>query len=208
MYQQGFIAATDGNVSAKLSKKYLLLTPSGVHKGFLDEDDIILTDLKGKVISGRQRPSSEIRMHVLVYSLRDNVGAIIHAHPPQAVALSLIGISLAECILPEAILSLGKIPTAPYAPPTTQATAEAIRELIKRHDAVILERHGALTVGSDLEQAFIRLESLEHTAQITAIARSIGKISPLSKEEQEKLKEVARHLGIKRECTKCGACKV
>jgi L-fuculose-phosphate aldolase len=225
MYERGLIAGTDGNVSVRLDDERLLITPSGLHKGELAEEDLVVTDREGNLVfpqrrprredpnsssgRGRRRPSSEILMHLLCYDLRQDVQAVVHAHPVHAVALAMAGVSLANCILPESCLSLGFILTAPYSTPGTDEVPRALRDLIARADAVLLDRHGSLTVGPTLEVAFNRLESVEHTARITHAARCLGEVRPLSERQVERLREVAARYGwatIPRGCGECNAC--
>jgi len=211
MYERGMIAGTDGNVSIRLGGDRLLITPSGVHKGDVREEDLVITDREGKLVksSGGRRPSSEILMHLLCYQVREDVHAVVHAHPVYAVALALSGVSLANCILPESCLSLGFILTAPYTTPGTEEVPRAVRDLVGRADAVLLDRHGSLTVGPTLTAAYNRLESVEHTAKITHAARCLGPVSPLSERQVEKLRQVASKYGwaeIPRGCEECNAC--
>jgi L-fuculose-phosphate aldolase len=209
MYERGYIAGSDGNVSLRLADDRLLITPSGLHKGDLTEDDLVVTNRSGKLLSGKHRPSSEILMHLLCYDLREDVRAVVHAHPVHAVALAMAGVSLANCILPESCLALGHILTAPYTTPGTEEVPAALRELVLRADAVLLDRHGSLTLGPSLGVAYNRLESVEHTARITHAARCLGEVSPLSERQVEKLREVARKYGwatIPRGCDECNAC--
>lgn len=209
MYERGYIAGGDGNVSVRLSDDRLLITPSGLHKGDLQEADLVITDRDGKRLKGRYRPSSEILMHLLCYQVRDEVGAVVHAHPVHAVALAMAGVSLANCILPESCISLGFILTAPYTTPGTDEVPRALRDLVTRADAVLLDRHGSLTMGPTLTVAYNRLESVEHTAKITHAARCLGDVAPLSERHVEKLREVARTYGwanIPRGCEACNAC--
>ncbi len=208
MAERGFVAATDGNVSVRRGDR-LVITPSGVNKGFLIDDDLIETDLAGRVTSGAGRPSSEIRMHLLVYALRDDVGAVVHAHPPLATAFSLAGVSLARCILPEVVMTLGAIPTTDYATPSTEEVPEVIREPIRRFDAMILARHGTLTVGPDLMSAYNKLEKVEHTAHVTLAARTLGGADTLPVEEIDRLTAMGRDLGLlgpETVCVGCGGC--
>lgn len=209
LYKRGFIAGTDGNLSVRLGSEWMLTTPSGVHKGMLSPEQIVKCDLEGNP-AGELEPSSEIRMHVLVYRARPDVAAAVHAHPVNSVALSLVGVNLAECLLPEAALALGSIPTAPYATPTTDDVPDSIQELLcQRFNALILARHGTLTLGRTLEEAFIRLETVEHTARITAVARSIGPTYALPPAEVARIETIARAFGIARPspgCSGCGTC--
>lgn len=209
LYERGFIAGTDGNLSVRLGSESMLTTPSGVHKGMLRPEQIVKCDLEGNTTDER-KPSSEIRMHVLVYLARPEVSAAVHAHPVHSVALSLVGVNLAECLLPEAALALGSIPTAPYATPTTDDVPDSIQELLcQSFNALILARHGTLTLGRTLEEAFIRLETVEHTARITAVARSIGPTYALPPAEVSRIESIALALGIARPspgCSGCGTC--
>jgi L-fuculose-phosphate aldolase len=209
MYRQGYIAAGDGNVSAKLDEERVLVTPSGFHKGFLAEDDLIVTDLRGRRLKGAHKPSSEFLMHELAYAERPDVGAVVHAHPPVTVGLALAGVTLAQCVLSETCLVLGAILTAPYTTPTTDEVPNTLRPYVRQANAIVMDRHGALTVGRDLDEAYQRMEAMEHASKITHVARSLGPVAPLPAHEVAKLGELARKFGIPRApdpCTLCNAC--
>ena len=209
MYERDFVAAADGNVSVKLAPGRFLTTPSGLHKGYLRPDQLVVVDADGNKLSGSLSPSSELPMHLCAYQKRPDIGAVIHAHPPISTAFSIAGISLAQCILPEVILSLGSIPTTEYATPTTSEGAEVIQKFIQDYDALILKRHGSLTVGVDLEAAYMKLERIEHAAQVTFYARSLGHAAPLSRQEVGRLLKARQKLGLKPSfagCGQCGAC--
>lgn len=219
MHQKNFIAAGDGNISARLSRERLLVTPSGVSKGFLDPEQLLIVDLQGEKIAplfGRWRelkPSSEIRIHLECYRQRADIGAVIHAHPPYAIACTLAGVSLAKCVLPEVVYDLGTIPTAPYATPASAEGAQAIRELITHYDALMLDRHGSVTVGVDVWEAYLRLERVEHSAQVTLAAQqALGKpLEPLSDAAIHKLAAMRRAVFAERNrdiCAECNACPV
>jgi L-fuculose-phosphate aldolase len=210
MYRQGYIVATDGNVSARLGEDRLLVTPSGLCKGDMEPGDFVLADLRGEPIdpAGR-RPSSEIRLHVAIYEERRDVRAVVHAHPPTCVAFSLAGIEVANCILPEIVIGVGEMRMAPYATPTTQAAADVVRPLVRSCDAIILDRHGSVTVGRDVRSAFYALERIEWAARVTHLARQLGRVLTLPKPEVERLLEVRSKLtGRARRdpCNLCGAC--
>jgi L-fuculose-phosphate aldolase len=190
LHRKNYLAATDGNVSVRLGDR-LLVTPSGVHKGLMEADQVITVDLEGKVLEGEGRPTSEIRMHLLAYQLRPEVGAVVHAHLPYATSCTLAGVSLLEPILPEVVITLGGIPTAPYATPGSEEVPEAVRDFIKNYDAVLLSRHGAMTVGRDVMDAYNKMEKLEHTARVVLAARLQGPVPPLSAAEVEKLQRLA-----------------
>jgi len=183
MYRKGFIASSEGNVSAILEPDRILVTPSGVHKGFLKPHQLAVTDFDGHQITGSFPPSSELQLHLLVYRERPDVKAIVHAHPTMAIACSLAEISLADGILPEVIIALGAIPTAPYATPGTTQAAEVVKPFLRQFDAIILARHGSVTIDKNLQGAYSKLEMLEHAARILSLARVLGSVSPLPKEE-------------------------
>jgi len=161
----GLIAATDGNVSCRLAADRILITPSGTRKAELTPLDLVLVDLNdGSVIAGQGRASSEILMHFLVYRRRPDVMAVVHAHPPLLTAYTLAGMPFRADVLPEVWLTIGPVPTAPYATPTTEELASSIDPLIEHHQAILLERHGSVTFGCNLKEACMRLEKLEHAA--------------------------------------------
>ena len=189
LHQKNYLAGTDGNVSVRLGDQ-VLLTPSGVNKGMMAEDQVITVDLEGRLLAGTGRPTSELRMHLLVYELRPEAGAVVHAHLPYATACTLAGISLLEPILPEVVITLKGIPTAAYATPGTEEVPKAIREFIPEFDAILLSRHGAMTVGRDVMDAYNKMEKLEHTARVVLAARLQGVVSPLSDSEVEKLRRL------------------
>ena len=193
MHQKNLIAGMDGNVSVKCGG-HLLTTPSGLNKGFLQADQIIMVDFEGRVVRGEGQPTSELAMHLAVYRLRPEVEVVIHAHPPLVTAFSIAGISLEEFVLPEVVMTLGLIPTATYATPTTEAVPDSIQGLIGRYDALVLERHGALTVGRDLMDAYNKMEKLEHSALVIYSALQLGRVRLLPPQEVEKLS----HLKLKK----------
>jgi L-fuculose-phosphate aldolase len=200
MYRQGYIAAGDGNVSVRLGRDRVLVTPSGFHKGFITAQDLIVTDLRGKRLSGRHKPSSEFLMHEVCYAERPEVRAVVHAHPPITVALALAGVSMEECVLSEACLALGAVITVPYTTPTTDEVPRALRQVVRRANCLIMDRHGSITMGTTLDEAYNRLEALEHTAKITHAAHLIRPVTPLGREEVAKLDAVAARLGLKPSC--------
>ncbi len=211
MYQQKLVTATDGNVSARLPDGNLMITPSGISKGFVTEDQLIIIDRAGRKIAGAEglRSSSEIKLHLVCYDKRDDIDAVVHAHPPTAVAFSIAGISLAQCILPEVILSFGSIPTASYGTPSTQELPDSINDTIVTNDAIILERHGSVTVGTDVTDAFFKLEKMEHAAEITYRARMLGRVTPLDSGEVDRLLDIRHKIGLKGRasvCNECGIC--
>ncbi|HEY7955517.1 MAG: class II aldolase/adducin family protein [Polyangia bacterium] len=210
LYRQGMIAAGDGNVSARMDDgERVLVTPTGFHKGFIRESELVICDLHGKLLRGANKPSSEFLMHELVYAERPEMGAVVHAHPPITVGLALAGVTLAQCVLSETCLVLGAILTAPYSTPTTHEVPRILQPYVRQSNAVVMDRHGALTYGRDLDEAYNRMEAMEHAAKITHAARVIGPVAPLPPREVDKLQRLARELGIPRApdpCTLCNAC--
>ncbi|MFQ5595925.1 MAG: class II aldolase/adducin family protein [Anaerolineae bacterium] len=198
MKAQGLAPGSDGNLSARLDEERILITASGFDKGFLKPDDLLTVNLAGELIpsvrQGRQhlKPSSETDMHLEVYRRRPDVQAVIHAHPPMAIACTVAGIRLDQSVLPEVIYHLGVIPTAPYATPGTPEGADAIRELVQDYNAILLDRHGALTLGVDIFQALMRMEWVEQAAKVVLAASSVGVVSGLPEEAIQRLYSI-RH---------------
>ena len=200
LYERGHNAPVDGNVSARLSDRYLLCTPSLVHKARLSPSDIVkvrMTD--GRTVEPAQRASSEIRMHLVIYGHRPDVSAIIHAHSPSTVGLTVAGVSLERPVVPEAVLALGGVPTVPYASPTTADVGAAVLGFVHRYNAFVLERHGPVALGQSIGEAFVRLEIVEHTARITVAALSAGGAQPLPEAETARLRDMAVQAGILRD---------
>ena len=212
MWERGYVAAADGNLSARLGPDRLLTTPSGMSKGFLSAQDLVVIRLDGEPVPsyrGRgQKPSSEILMHLEVYHQRLDVGAVVHAHPPAATAFSIAGVTLARCILPEVVVTLGGIPTAEYATPGTAEVPESINQAIQEYDAIVLAHHGTLTVGQTLWDAYQRLEKVEQAAQITLIARQLGQVKTLSPEAVNKLMALRREWLQRQGRDACQGCNV
>lgn len=196
MYDRGYIAGCDGNLSVRLDGDRILATPAGAPKGFLETADLVITDLEGRQVEGPGRPSSELQVHLVAYRIRGDVGAVVHAHPKAAVAHSLAGCRLDETVIPETVFTLGTIAGADYGTPGTRDLAERMEQTIRCHDAIVMERHGTLTLGRDLLQAYLRLESLEHTAQILVMARTLGSVQPLPSSEVENLYRMAEQAGL------------
>jgi len=208
LYAKGLIAGADGNISVRLPRGRLLTTPSGCSKGFMRPEDIVVTDLEGRPLGGG-KPSSEIRLHLAVYRKRPDAQAVVHAHPPKAVAFTVAGVSLEQCVMPEVLVYIGVIPTTRYATPSSAEGPQVIEELIEKHDALLLDRHGAVTVGRDLCEAWERMEKLEHFAEIVLTARQLGAVKTLSADELERLFANAAELGLKLDrnlCRKCTLC--
>ncbi|MCP4591778.1 MAG: class II aldolase/adducin family protein [bacterium] len=195
IYDKGFVAATDGNLSQRLSGDRMLITPSGFCLGEMQPTDLTIVSLAGRFLTGPHKPTSELPLHLATYRHRPDVQAVVHAHPPTANAFSFAGESLEQCVIPEVVAGFGTIPTTCYATPSSEEGAEVIRDFIRDHDGLILQRHGTLTVGADLREAYFRLEKIEHAAQITLMARILGKVIPLNEDELRRLGETSERHG-------------
>jgi L-fuculose-phosphate aldolase len=218
MYDKDLIVSNDGNISARLSPGRLLITPSGLHKGFLEPGDILMIDEDGQRIgpgsigNRKLKPTSELPLHLEAYRQRPDIDAVVHAHPPITIALSIAGIPMAACLIPEVIVSLGLIPTTEYATPSSRESIRAIRDLISNHDALVLQRHGSVTVGNTPMQAFMRLETVEQNARIAFMLSQLGVVNQLPAEEVAKLLKQREALGLVKEgeatefCVVCGVC--
>jgi L-fuculose-phosphate aldolase len=197
MYARGYTASNDGNISVRIGADRLLMTPKSVCKGFMTPDMMCITDLNGKKVSGDRDPSSEALMHLEVYRQRPDVNAVVHAHPPIATGFAVAGIPLDRAVLAEVLTTLGSIPIAEYATPSTAELPEAVRRYIKAHDGMLLANHGALTVGADLYSAYYKMETVEHFAHISLVARLLGRENLISREEVMRLQELRGTYGIK-----------
>jgi len=190
LYQAGLIAGTDGNLSVRVDENRLLITPSGAAKGRMKPEDMVMADLEGNILEGGRPASSEILMHLHAYKKRQDIKACCHAHPPHATAFAAVGKELPFDILPEIVLTLGRIPLTEFAPPGTQAVPDSLDPYIENNDAFLLRNHGVLTLGRTIEEAFSRMESVEHLAKITYIALHIGDLSHLGPDEINRLEAI------------------
>ena len=187
MFDKGWIAANDGNITVRLDQDRILATPTGVCKGMMQASDLILCDLQGGKICGERERTTEMGMHLSIYGLRPDVRAIVHAHPPVATGFAVAGRALNLALLPELVISLGSIPLAEYGQPGTPALAEGMLPYISKYDAMLLANHGAVGYGEDLFQAYFRLETVEHFARITLVAELLGGPKVLPRIEIQKL---------------------
>ena len=197
MYARGYTASNDGNISVRLGADRLLMTPKSVCKGFMTPDMMCITDLEGRKLEGERDPSSEMLMHLEVYRERPDVQAVVHAHPPTATGFAVAGIPLDRAVLAEVLTTLGSIPIAAYATPSTRELPEAVRQYIHAHDGMLLANHGALTVGGDLYSAYYKMETIEHFAKISLVARLLGRENLISRDEVMRLQELRGTYGIK-----------
>jgi L-fuculose-phosphate aldolase len=207
IWTRGYVAANDGNITAVLNDREILTTPTGVSKGFMTTDMIIKVDKTGKPLSSnsKYRPSSEVKMHLEVYKTRPDVKAVVHAHPPYATSFAVAGIPLNKCVLPEAIIVIGSVPLAPYGLPSTMEIPDSIRDLIQNSDAVLLQNHGTLTLGSDVLNAYHKLETLEHTASIVWKSIQLGNMNVLPEYERDRLMTLRDKFNLPGRVTTCDA---
>jgi len=185
---KGWVANHDGNLSARLPANRYLLSPTSFSKGEIKEQDLLVTTKTGKVVQGRHRPFSEWALHRRAYELRNDIQVVLHAHPPMATGLAVAGHEVDPCIVAEAVVSLGaRIPLAPYALPGSEASVDVLNDLLPYYDVVLLENHGVLSIGKDLEQAFLRMELCEHLARIQVNANQAGGAKRIPKADIEQL---------------------
>ena len=205
MWTRGFAAANDGNITVKLNDSELLTTPTGVSKGFMTHDIIIKINFDGKLISpnNNYKPSSEVMMLLEEYKNRDDGGSVIHAYLPYCTSFAVSGISLDQCVLPEAILKLGAVPTAVYGTPSTDEIPASIKPHIENSDALLLANHGALTMGNDLLTAYYLMETLEHAAHIIHLAIQLGNVNVLPKDKVDQLLALKENYGLKGRAAPC-----
>ena len=192
LYQRGLIAGPDGNVSARLSADHILVTPRGFSKADVEEHDLVLVTMDGNRVEGRHDVSSEVAMHLAAYRARDDVAAVVHAHPPTATAFAVAGEGLPGDVLPELTVQLGAVPLVPYATPGTAALPAAMAPFLPNYDAFLLANHGATTLGRTVGEAHQRMESVEHCANILWTARLLGRVNALGAEDVRVLEAVRR----------------
>ena len=193
LYQRGYVVSNDGNVSVRIGEDQVLITPSGVRKGRLTPDMLVVCDREGRVVAGCLHPSSESAMHLLVYRERPDVGAVVHAHPPAATAFSICRRPLAQHYLTETISGLGEVPVAPFALPSTSQIPDSLRPYVAGCNGALLANHGAIAWGRDLWHAFDRMEQVEQTAKIFALVHQLGGGVELSPEQVGAIRGLEGH---------------
>jgi L-fuculose-phosphate aldolase len=197
VFQKGWVAANDGNITVRLDAERILATPTGVSKGMMTPDDLIIVDRKGNKISGRAERTSEIAMHLTIYEMRPDIHAVVHAHPPVATGFAAAGKPLNLALLPEVVIGLGCVPTAEYGLPGTPALTEPMLPLIPKYDALLMANHGAVCYGADVFKAYFRMETMEHFARIQLVAELLGGPQVLPREEVDKLLDSRTRYGVK-----------
>jgi len=197
VFQKGWIAANDGNISIRLDESRVLCTPTGVCKGMMHPDDLIICDLEGNKLIGRKERTSEIMMHLTIYKLRPDVRAVVHAHPPVATGFATAGRALNQALLPEVIIGLGCVPLAAYGLPGTPELTEPMLPYIPKYNALLLANHGAVAYGDEVFQSYFRMETVEHYARIAFVAEMLGGPTVLPRQEVTKLLDARTRYGIK-----------
>lgn len=196
LHERSFVAATDGNLSVRLDENRILATPTCMSKGEMRASDMVIVDMQGRRMSGKRRVSSEIAMHLLIYRLRPEVRGIVHAHPPTATGFAAAGVPLNQPLVCEVVIGLGSIPLAKYGTPGTPELTEALEPLVPQYDAILMSNHGVVAYGSDLDQAYMKMETVEHFARIALVTHQLGHQQPLGAAEVEKLAVVReKYLG-------------
>jgi L-fuculose-phosphate aldolase len=187
LHQRGYVAATDGNLTVRLSADHILTTPTGMSKGMMEPGDLVVVDMQGRKVAGQRAASTEIGMHLLIYQLRPDVKGVVHAHPTTATGYAAAGIELDRALISEVVLSLGTVPLARYGTPGTAELAGALEPLVPHHDAILMANHGVVTYGDSLLRAYMKMETVEHFAKIALVTHLLGKKHPLSEADVEKL---------------------
>jgi L-fuculose-phosphate aldolase len=197
LHERGFIAACDGNLSVRLDRDHILVTPSGMSKGAMRASDLVIVDMNGRKLRGRREVTSEIGMHLLIYRMRPDVRGIVHAHPRTATGFAAAGLALNQPLVCEVVIGLGQIPLAPYGTPGTPELAKTLEPLVPQFDAILMANHGVVTYGSDLHSAYMKMETVEHFAQIALVTHVLGQQQLIESADLEKLVAArSKYLGV------------
>jgi L-fuculose-phosphate aldolase len=183
----GFTPGTSGNLSVRLDSRRLLVTPTGMSKGLVKTSDMVIVDLHGRQLAGSRKVTSEISMHLAIYTQRKDVDAVVHSHPPTATAFACSGRAIDEILCQEAVMTVGAVPLASYATTGTAEVAASMRPFISEYDAILLENHGAVSYGATLLDAFMKMETVEHLAHIALVAHQLGSARPLGRDQVQQL---------------------
>jgi len=187
LHERGFVAAMDGNLSVRLGNDRILVTPTCVSKGAMRPADMVIVNSDGRKVAGRRNVTSEIGMHLLIYRMRADIQAIVHAHPPTATGFAAAGMALTEPLVCEVVMGLGCIPLARYGTPGTSELAKTLEPFVPQYDAILMSNHGVVAYGDTLEHAYMKMETVEHFAQIALVTHLLGRQQPLKEGEIEKL---------------------
>ncbi|KAF0152427.1 MAG: class II aldolase/adducin family protein [Ignavibacteria bacterium] len=198
IYARGYVASNDGNISIRLSNDTILITPTGVSKGFMQTSDLIVLNLDGNIVEGNRKQSSETNMHLQIYKARHDVMSICHSHPPYSTGFAVAGVPLNKMVLPEVIIVLGAIPLVEYGTTGTNELSEMLAKYVNDYDAFLLANHGVVTLGKTVLDAYHKMETVEHAAKIQFVAHQLGNVNTLSKRQCSKLIELREKFGIKK----------
>lgn len=198
MWQLGWVAANDGNVSVRVAENEIIATPTGISKSFITPEKLVTIDMDGNILeaNGDYRPSSEMKMHLCCYKEREDVGSVLHAHPPTATGFAVAHVHMDKYVMIEDVIAIGSVPVTPYGTPSTMEVPDAIRPYLPEHDVLLLENHGALAIGSDLITAYYRMESLELWAKIQLTAHLLGGAKEISKKDIDTLISMRGKYGV------------
>lgn len=194
LHERGYIAAGDGNLSVRLEDGNVVTTPTGMCKGWMRPEDMVVVDLDGRKLKGTRNASSEIGMHLLIYRMRPDIRGICHAHPPTATGFAAAGLALTEALVSEVVLTLGSIPLAQYGTPGTPELTGALAPLVPDYDAILMANHGVVAYADSLEKAYMHMETVEHFAKIALVAHQLGRVRPLNEEQVQKLVARAKEM--------------
>jgi L-fuculose-phosphate aldolase len=197
MFDKGWIAANDGNITIRLDEERLMATPTGISKGMMRPEDMLICDLHGDKLCGQRECTSELGMHLAIYQIRPDVRAVVHAHPPVATGFAAAGRALNLALLPEVVIGLGSVPLADYGLPGTPALTEGMLPYIPKYDAILMGNHGSVSYGEDVYKAFFKMETVEHFARIALVAELLGGPKVLPKEQVDKLFDSRTRYGVK-----------
>jgi L-fuculose-phosphate aldolase len=205
IWHREYVAANDGNISVRLNRDEILATPTGVSKGYLTPDMLTIVDRRGNKLRGQMNPSSELKMHVAFYDARPDVRAVCHAHPITATGFAVAGLSLDRCTLPEVVITLGSVPLAKYGVPgSPELTQDILDNYINEYDAFLLANHGVVTIGQSLMNSYYKMETVEHFAKISLVARQLGHENVFSPERAQELIDARARYGVQGG----GACRI
>jgi L-fuculose-phosphate aldolase len=192
VYKNKFVSAFDGNISCRISDNEYLITRSAVCKGDVQEKDILKINSDGNLLEGEGKLSTETILHLFIYTRRKEINSVVHCHPVYATAFAVNGIGLDEHYFPEVVLTMGKVPLCKYGTPSTNELTESLEPFINYSFAFLLQNHGAVTIGKSLDEAYFRMEKLEHTAKTLAVAKLIGEPKSLKNEQIKKLLNISK----------------
>lgn len=208
VHQKGWVAANDGNISIRLSSDRILCTPTGISKGRMTPEDLLIVDPRGQKLEGRRECTSEIALHLTIYEMRPDVQAVVHAHPPVATGFATAGRALNLALLPEVIVGLGCVPLAEYGLPGTPRVTEPMKPYIPKYDAILMMNHGAVCYGDDAFKAYYKMETIEHFARITLVAELLGGPRVLPRRDVDELFAARGRYGVKSRHTAEPGCPV